>query len=129
MFLRCAPHGKSAALGWEPLLRDEQSLIVLLWRGEHPSAHDAAIVGRLLARHAGPDGCWRLALPEQIEAVRHVRRSAPYVGEAADVDGCLVQAVLVLDEQGLLLEVEFVRLDSAPVQSELSWLTFAAVSD
>ena len=129
MFLRFALHGNSTAPGWEPLSPDERLLIVRLWRGESPAASDGAIVGRLLARHTGHDGCWRLALPEQTEAVRHVRRSAPYVGDAADLDGCLVQAVLVLDEQGLPLELEVVRLDSAPIQSELSSLTFALVEE
>jgi len=127
MSLRFAPPGSVPS--WESLSPAEQQLIARLWKGGLPAASDMAIVARLLARHTGYDGCWQLALPEQTERVRHVRRSAPYVGDAVDLDGCLVQAVLVLDEQGLPLELEFVRHDSAPIQAELDSLTFALVKE
>jgi hypothetical protein len=114
---------------WEPLSPGEQQLVARLWRGELPTASDVAIVARLFARHTGHDGCWQLAMSEQTGAVRRVHRGAPYVGDATDLDGCLVQAVLVLDEQGLPLELEFVRLDGAPIQAELRSLTFALVEE
>lgn len=127
MSLRFVP--PDSAPSWEPLSPAQQQLIARLWRGGSPAVADVAIVARLLIRHTGHDGCWQLALPEQTETVRHVRRAAPYVGDAADLDGCLIQAVLVLDEQGLPLELEFVRLDSAPIQVELSSLTFTLVEE
>jgi hypothetical protein len=127
MSLQFAP--PDSAPSWQPLLPAEQQLIALLWKGESPTVADAAVVARLLARHTGYDGCWQLALPEQTEAERYARRAAPYIGDAADLDGCLVQAVLVLDDQGLPLELEFVRLDSAPIRAVLSSLTFALVEE
>src|SRR5690606_20422033 len=94
-----------------------QYLAVRLWKGDCATETDMETIRRMLARRIGVDDCWRLALPEQVETTRRFGSMAPYVGDATDVDGCLAQAILTLDEQSLPLELEIVRLDSAPLMS------------
>ena len=129
MSLRFVPPANLAPNAWEPLLSEEARLVARLWKGDPPDTTDVELAQRLLARSTGHSGCWYLALPEQTNFQRYTRRSAPYVGDARDADGCLVQAVLVLDAQGSPTELEVVRLDGRAIQFRLGDLVFSLVQE
>lgn len=110
---------------WRMLTPIECALVSKLLSGPSFSNEELAKTERLLAKETGELGCWRLAFPEQTSLLRRVQKSAPFVGDAVDLDGEPLQATLHLDEFGDPVEFEVFRLDGAPIQAvELGDLNF-----
>lgn len=103
-------------------------MIEALLRG--PGTHDrASLIDQLLEMPSNDVGCWQLVLRGREEDRRVGAMASPFVGDAVDVDGVPIQAVLTLDRDATPMELEIMRLDGQPLQTSVETLVFTFVKE
>ncbi|MBG7620715.1 hypothetical protein I5R65_14700 [Herbaspirillum sp. AP02] len=87
------------------------------------------MIDQLLEMPSSEVGCWQLVLRGREMDRRLGAVASPFVGDAVDVDGVPIQAVLTLDRDATPMELEIMRLDGQPLQAPVETLTFAFVKE
>jgi hypothetical protein len=111
---------------WKTLSLHQRWLLEkLLGEEKMAAAHDS----RLQIRSLPESGCYRLGYIEEADEIRRGFAASMYVGDASDNDGVPIQAVLVVDGNGLPYELEILRLDGGELQLPMDQLQFSFVRE
>jgi hypothetical protein len=113
---------------WSPLPHWRSALIEALMGGPDAPAR-GSLMEQLLEMPSDEVGCWQLVLRGREEDRRLGAVASPFVGDAADVDGVPIQAVLTLDRDAVPMELEVMRLDGKPLQTPVEALSFTFVRE
>jgi hypothetical protein len=86
------------------------ALIDALMHGPDAPAH-SSLAADLLEKPGDEANSWQLVMRGQEDARRVGAVASSFLGDAFDVDGVPIQAVLTLDRGGMPMELEVMRLD------------------